>query len=519
MELKLTKESICINEVVFDGTLEQAVELDYLLPDYCPSIFKVLKCRILPKITSERIMNGKLLVDGTAYIKIIYVCEESYRIRSITQKQAFSKSMELKDNYSDGVVSAGVKCDYVNCRVVNQRRLDIRGAISMKATVSAVRKLDVLCGASGMGIQVNTQNVTALDKKLYASKEFSVKEELELAYGKPPVSEVLDHTASAILTDYKLIANKVVLKGEILFHTLYCPVEESSPTDTEQLQIMDYTIPISQIVDLPGVSEDYQCVVSFDVTSVELNLKQNNDGVCTCFDAEFGLRACCEADRNAETQLINDIYSTGFEVQSEVSRVKIEQLVSIINESCICKHSVSIPQGEMSCVYDICCDFSGESCKVENGCILISGNLDISILALDNDCMPVLFEKSNPCEMKIEARCADSDVMFSPNVTIASVSYSLVSGSEIEVRAELKVCGSLYRCCYYEVVGSVNIDETCRKEHCADAVLRLYYAQRGERVWEIAKRYSTSVDAIVLENNLESDTLPSKSMLLIPMIE
>lgn len=514
MELKLTRESICINEIVFDGTLEQSVELDYLLPDYCQSIFKVLKCKIVPKITSERIMNGKLLIDGVAYIKIIYVSEESYRIRSLTQKQVFSKSMELKEDYEDGVVNAYVKCDYVNCRVVNQRRLDIRGAVSIKATVSAVRQLDVLSGASGMGVQINNQKITALDKKLYTSKEFTIREELELAYGKPAIAEVLDYAANGVLTDYKLIANKVILKGEIILHTLYATEDALAGPE-----IMDYTVPISQIIDLAGVNEDYQCVISFDVTSVDISLKQNGDGECKCFDAEFCVRACCEADKNAETQLINDIYSTGYEVQADSTKVKIEQLVSVVNETCICKNTIAIPQGELSCVYDIMCDFTNESCRFENGCINLCGNLDTSILALDCENMPTLFEKSSPCEMKIDVRCDDEDVLFSPFITISSISYSLVGGGEIEVRAELKVCGNLYQYRFYDVVGSISIDENCKKQRGDDAVLRLYFAECGERVWDIAKRFNTSVDAIILENNLDCDVLDEKGMLLIPIID
>lgn len=513
MELNLTHESICINEVVFDGTLEQSIELDYLLPDYCQSIFKVLKCKIVPKITSERIMNGKLLVDGVAYIKILYVSEETYHIRSITQKQVFSKSLELKENYENGVVNALVKCDYANCRVVNQRRLDIRGAVSIKATVSAVRSLDVLSSASGMGIQVNNQGITALDQKLYANKEFSIKEELELAYGKLPVAEILDSTANAVLTDYKLIANKVILKGEILLHTLY-----ATDNETEGPQIMDYSVPISQIIDLPGVSEDYQCVISFHVTSIDLSLKQNGDGECRCFDAEFCVRACCEADRNADTQLINDIYSTSYEVQVTSAKVKIEQLVCVVNENAVCKSNMTLPQGELSCVYDIFCDFSNATSRLEENQIIVTGNLDTSILAMDCENMPTLIEKSTPCEVKFDIRCADRDVYFSPFITISSVSYSLTSSTEIEVRAELKVCGHLYQYCFYDVVSSVNIDETCKKERKDDAVLRLYFAEPGERIWDIAKRFNTSVDAIILENELECDQLNEKGMLLIPII-
>ena len=37
-----TKKSVCVDEIIFDGQTEQGVELDYVLPDYCPDIFKVL---------------------------------------------------------------------------------------------------------------------------------------------------------------------------------------------------------------------------------------------------------------------------------------------------------------------------------------------------------------------------------------------------------------------------------------------------------------------------------------------
>ncbi|MEG2429504.1 MAG: DUF3794 domain-containing protein, partial [Oscillospiraceae bacterium] len=147
MELNLENKSICINEVVLDTVIEQPVELDYLLPDYCESIFKILQQKIVAKITSQRIANGKLMFDGVCYIKIIYVSEENYHIKTINQKQAFSKSIDLKEEFENATVSLFCKTDYVNCRVVNQHRLDIRGAITIKATITAPKKIDILCKA------------------------------------------------------------------------------------------------------------------------------------------------------------------------------------------------------------------------------------------------------------------------------------------------------------------------------------------------------------------------------------
>ena len=49
MELKLNKEIVSVKEAIFDGMQEQSVELDYILPDYYPEIFKLIKCQMCLK--------------------------------------------------------------------------------------------------------------------------------------------------------------------------------------------------------------------------------------------------------------------------------------------------------------------------------------------------------------------------------------------------------------------------------------------------------------------------------------
>ena len=47
--------------------------------------------------------------------------------------------------------------------------------------------------------------------------------------------------------------------------------------------------------------------------------------------------------------------------------------------------------------------------------------------------------------------------------------------------------------------------------------LILYYAEAGEALWDIARLYCTSMEAIQRENGLECEKMDSKGMLLIPM--
>jgi LysM repeat protein len=68
-----------------------------------------------------------------------------------------------------------------------------------------------------------------------------------------------------------------------------------------------------------------------------------------------------------------------------------------------------------------------------------------------------------------------------------------------------------------ECVSEVTIDENLKKVRDGDYSIKLYYGIQNEDVWDIAKRYSTSVDEIVKENDLESNIIQKDGMILIPI--
>ena len=71
MELQLNKEPVFLNEVIYDGQTEQGVEFDYVLPDYYPDIFKILRCSLTPGISSYSVSGTQLFIDGAVLIKIL----------------------------------------------------------------------------------------------------------------------------------------------------------------------------------------------------------------------------------------------------------------------------------------------------------------------------------------------------------------------------------------------------------------------------------------------------------------
>ena len=63
----------------------------------------------------------------------------------------------------------------------------------------------------------------------------------------------------------------------------------------------------------------------------------------------------------------------------------------------------------------------------------------------------------------------------------------------------------------------ISVIEEEPAERDGDYALKLYFAEDGEDIWEIAKRYKTSVSAVMEENELEDETVHG-GMILITIV-
>ena len=125
MEYKLKKDRIAVCEIAFDSFTELPVESDLLLPDYCPDIVKVLKCQACPAFSKTEVSGDKCILEGATAITVYYTGEDG-QLRTSEHKVEFLKTLELKTTPQNPMVFCSLKEDYLNCKAVNQRRIDVR---------------------------------------------------------------------------------------------------------------------------------------------------------------------------------------------------------------------------------------------------------------------------------------------------------------------------------------------------------------------------------------------------------
>ncbi len=84
---------------------------------------------------------------------------------------------------------------------------------------------------------------------------------------------------------------------------------------------------------------------------------------------------------------------------------------------------------------------------------------------------------------------------------------------------DIKITGYLFEDCEKSFISGIIPDETKPVECERDTAIKLYYAEKGEEPWSIAKRCRASLKAITEENELDCERLGEAKMILIPIVD
>ena len=144
----------------------------------------------------------------------------------------------------------------------------------------------------------------------------------------------------------------------------------------------------------------------------------------------------------------------------------------------------------------------------------LAAQLDLHLLAYDGEGVPVYFERS--LELPAPIPLQPGEEMADPAIQLEETGYTR-SGDHLELSCELRVSCRRVMTNIFPAIQEINVDEG-RPNPPRTAALTIFFARKGESLWEIARQYSTSMEAIMEENGLGEDVLTDNRMLMIPMV-
>ena len=515
MDINVTQQGVSIEELLFDNQIEQALDTEFTLPDYCPDISRVLKCRVCPRLSGKTLNGNSVSLDGIMLVMLIYA-DASDEIRMYEHPVAFTRSIDLgviAGNVADGTPMVSVRAvpDYVNCRPVTERKLDIHGAVTLFVKASQKQTSEVVADIDGESIEMRRGSCGVTKPLSCTEKYLLINDEIDIPEGLEPVRYNLRTDVMAVATECKIISNKAVIKGDLCLSVLYCGDDEGTPVK------FNTTMPLSQIVDIEGIVEGCNCAVDIDVVSFEIKPRTGMGGEARSF--VFSVKLCMrvKATCDGETAVLFDAFSTKYAEKMEKKDITFEKLVLPVRERFDCKKMLEFSADDIGSVIDCWCDASINHVASNEAELAVSGTALICVLARDMQGLPVYYERPVDFDYNRPIDSTPADMRSEAIIRATGAEGKLVAAGRLEVTVELMLQIDVYSREHLSVVTAFDVDSDSKKEKNGSALV-VYYAGKGERIWDIAKRYNTSVDAVNELNSLNDDVLGDDRMLMIPSI-
>ena len=508
MDFNVDKQHLRCCKIIREAKAEQGIDSDITLPDYCPDVKSILRCSVEAGINSVSVTGNRITAEGNALIRLIYVSTDD-KLSCFEQNYPLSKYVEMSPMPPEAQAVASAKVSYVNCRAVSPRRVDVHGCVAVIFSLLCCEGADILCSASGDGVQLRLQPLDTCNAVGCTSKLFNMSEVVPLSNEGSAVKSVLHSYACPVITETKAVSNKLLLKGELQLTASFC-CEDGSVVRKE------HSMPISQIVEINGINEDSICDVRAAVSSLDTQLRPDENGEMCSLDIAACVRAYICGYKKLSCAYVEDMYCIKNEVNLKKNALETKKFISNIDENFLVSFQADFSGNEIGEITDSWCDsVTCVSASTEDG-IEMSGTVTVCMIYNDSEGRPVLAQRQNDYRFTKNYKSSGGKFVCGGCVDFCGASVS-GKGNTANLRVQLRAYGTVFEASGVTAVCSAEPSEELKAYESACAIT-VYFSDSGERLWDIAKKYNTSEDAVRRRNSLKGDVLENETMLIIPQV-
>lgn len=508
MDFNTQKECISLGESGYRGRSEHAVDMDITLPEYLPDIVRILRCSCIPGVRSHQVNGDRITAECTCLVRVLYINEQG-RLYCFEQNVQFAKQIEIKadDNGRDYFV--GAKADYMNYRVSGQRRFELHGAVTVFAKSCNKKNCEIVTDATGDGITLKNEKTEICNLKSVVEKLFTVTETCDAGTLSEPMGAIISSSASGIIHELKIVSDKLFLKGELIVHTSF------TGTETGEIQSLENVININQIIEAADISDTCRIDAHLTVSDLEIKPRFDLSGNKNLLDISACVNFSGYAYENTSINCVKDAYSVKYETEVKKSVIYTSAIEEEIEDNFLCRGIADLSATGVSKVHSfMCTDLSAGFSVFENK-YTVSGEVTIEIIYEDIKGEICFAQRNIPYEYSKSAPQTDGILTCNPACDITARSYVINGDGQLDVRIEINVRGFIF-CEKENLVTTELIVNKDKIKNTDTASLTIYFADKGEALWNIAEKYNTTVDKILRENKMTDTFVKEKCKLLIP---
>ena len=519
--LELIKKNIHMNRWKTQVNTQVTLDDDFIVPDTMSDIAQVILDAGEIQLDPVKVLSGKAVIRGKLDFHVLYRKEEG-GLQTLGGMIPFEETVNVPGLEEKDYVSMGWQLEDLDTGIINSRKLGIKAIITLEVKVETLFDTEaaVELGTieeSGSGAPLIETRREAMEVAAIALRRkdtYRIKEELTLSGSKPAIDRILWTEMRLSGTSARPMDGKVHLEGTLMVFTVYEGEGEGGT-----IQWMEESIPFSGEVEMQGAVEEMIPAIGLRLIHKGIEEKPDYDGEMRELDVDAVIELDIRLYEEQPLEILSDLYATNRELSMETGEACFEQILTHNSGKCKIAEKVEL-SGEQRILQ--ICHSSGtvklDAVEAKENVLAMDGVLEVKILYLSaDDSRPVQSATEMiPFHYEAETPGITKDSVWYLESGVEQLTAVMTGGDTVEIRAVILLDVLVLQPICRQVILRAELAPLDTKKLNELPGIVGYLVQENDTLWDIAKRFHTTIETIVVTNELPSETVrPGDSLILV----
>lgn len=484
MSIEVLQDNLCVNRLIEGKKKEITLESSIIVPDIKPDIVKPIDLSGNVCIYKKEMINGKIKIDGTIDSNIIYLADSGDEtIRGLNSNIDFSEFLDVESKVEEADIDVNIVLKNMECDVLNGRKINLKAIIEVNVRLYSNNGVSILKEIKGIkGIQ-KLNKIVQLNSMVGKNTTNANAKENIILNSEEKILEILKKEVKIINKDFKISYNKIVAKSELSVKILYL-------TEEGKISYVEKVIPIMGFIDMENITEE---------NSIYL---------------EVETEISCYSYQTKDIELIQDVFTPFSNIEYKQKTIKAMVGLQNISDNYVMKEQITNSEISNGRIYNVSTNANINNIKILGSKAIYEGEAIVNILYESVETRQIdkkEFRFPINYEINILEGMKEENLDIIVDVEKCDI---LAENENVGLNIGLNINTKMFKTIELNIIDELEEKELEEKEEHS---IIIYFVKPGDTLWNIAKRYKSTVENIKQINNIEDeDKIEVNQQLFIP---
>ncbi|WP_070000033.1 DUF3794 and LysM peptidoglycan-binding domain-containing protein [Cellulosilyticum sp. I15G10I2] len=504
MSVELIRKPITLDEMTRRESVQVIKERDIIVPDGKPDMKRILQLDGKVNIDQLDVSQDRILYRGKIDILVLYTTENNesnvYTMKGNIPLEDF---VILEGVDKDQRIDFEYDIEHMSYNILNERKLNVKAIMQLDAAATRSKQTTVICGIDTEApIQTREEEIEVITLGTEKEDRVIVREDLTVMQAKPSIAEILKSYVQIQEEQVKRTEAELMYNGILEVSTMY---KAGGGEDT--IEIINHRIPFEGRVDLPKDDGEVFWDCTLSVAPSYMQVAPDYDGEDRVIESEFIVTAKYYKFNKTVQPTICDLHCPGKKVSTSDKVLEYMNLHNRVHLSIPKKEAIMIENfiPENNEVFSVVIRPNVEEKLIADDKLTIKGVLEVKTIYIAKEVGSVIDTAVNivPFAQEIEVKGIAKKASVVPRIMAKDVKIYSQGKKEVVVEYMLDSTAEIYTKGNLNVLEEISLEDMTKEELDQYPSMTVYQVKKGDSLWELAKRFNTSVKDIQEINGID----------------